>query len=43
MIKCRDWKTATDYLKQAKKFKKYDFKKSLNFKLNAVIEYSSRE
>lgn len=42
-IKGRDWKLARDTLLKAKKFKKYDFRRSLNFKLNAALGHISSE
>lgn len=42
-LKGRDWKTASHYFTKAKKFKKFDFRRSLNFKLNNAIQYINQE
>jgi hypothetical protein len=43
-MKGRDWATAKDCMQKAKKYKKkYDFRRSLNFKLNASIDYIDKE
>ena len=41
--KGRDWKAANRQFSKAKLFKKYDFRRNLNFKLNSAIEYVSQE
>lgn len=42
-IRGRDWKAGRIQLLKAKKFKKFDFRRSLNFKLNAALELISQE
>ena len=43
-MKGRDWEEATEAMNKAKKFKKkYDFRRSLNFKLNASRELMQKE
>ena len=42
-VKGRDWKTANLQFAKSKKFKKFDFRRSLNFKLNSAIEYTNQE
>ena len=42
-LKGRDWKTGTQQLVKAKKFKKYDFRRSLNFRLNSALQYVAQE
>lgn len=42
-VRGRDWFTAADTLRKAKNFKKYDFRRSLNFKLNAALDFISQE
>lgn len=42
-LKGRDWKSGASQFAKAKKFKKFDFRRSLNFKLNSAIEYINQE
>jgi hypothetical protein len=43
-MKGRDWEKAAGFMLKAKKFKKkYDFRRSLNFKLNASLEFMEKE
>lgn len=43
-MKGRDWDEASEAMNKAKKFKKkYDFRRSLNFKLNASRELMQKE
>merc|ERR1719299_148889 len=38
-IRGRDWAGATENLKIARRFKNFDFRRSLQFKINASLEY----
>lgn len=42
-IRGRDWKSGKSEFDKAKKFKKFDFRRSLNFKLNAALEFAGQE
>ena len=43
-VKSRDWESALHFLKTAKSYKgKFDFRRALNFKLNAIHEYIKQE
>jgi tetratricopeptide (TPR) repeat protein len=42
-LKGRDWKSGSLQFAKAKTFKKFDFRRSLNFKLNAAIEFINQE
>ena len=42
-LKGRDWKAGNQQFTKAKEFKKYDFRRSLNFKLNSVLEFVYQE
>ena len=42
-VRGRDWFAAADTLRKAKNFKKYDFRRSLNFKLNAALDFIGQE
>ena len=42
-LKGRDWRSGMMQISKAKKFKKFDFRRSLNFKLNAALELIRHE
>lgn len=42
-LRGRDWKSGNLQFAKAKGFKKFDFRRSLNFKLNAAIEFINQE
>ena len=42
-IKGRDWQTAAQWLVKSKAMKKYDFRKSLTFKIEAAVEFLEKE
>ena len=42
-IKGRDWQAASQWMSRSKAMKKYDFRKSLTFKIEAAVEYLEKE